>query len=43
VTVVVAAGAIAVVLTSGSPGGGVAHTVVMPAALGGRPPGTPIL
>jgi hypothetical protein len=34
VTGVVAAGAIAVILTSGSPGGGVAHTVVMPAALG---------
>jgi hypothetical protein len=31
---VVAAGAIAGILTSGSPGGGVAHTVVMPAALG---------
>jgi hypothetical protein len=34
VTGVVAAGAIAVIFTSGSPGGGVAHTVVMPAALG---------
>jgi hypothetical protein len=34
VTGVVAAGAIAVILTSGSPGGSVAHTVVMPAALG---------
>jgi hypothetical protein len=31
---VVAAGAIAGILTSGSPGGGVAHMVVMPAALG---------
>jgi len=34
VTGVVAVGAIAVILTSGSPGGGVAHTVVMPTALG---------
>jgi hypothetical protein len=34
VTGVVAAGAIAVILMSGSRGGGVAHTVVMPAALG---------
>jgi hypothetical protein len=34
VTGVVAVGAITVILTSGSPGGGVAHTVVMPAALG---------
>lgn len=34
VTGVVAAGAIAVILTSGSSGGGVAHTVVMPPALG---------
>ena len=34
VTGVVAAGAIAGIFTSGSPGGGVAHTVVMPAALG---------
>jgi hypothetical protein len=34
VTGVVAASAIAVIFTSGSPGGGVAHTVVMPAALG---------
>lgn len=33
-TGVVAVGVIAVILTSGSPGGGVAHTVVMPAALG---------
>ena len=31
---VVAAGAIVGILMSGSPGGGVAHTVVMPAALG---------
>jgi len=34
VTGVVAAGAIAVILMSGSRGGGVAHTVVMPTALG---------
>ena len=34
VTGAVAAGVIAGILTSGSPGGGVAHTVVMPAALG---------
>ena len=34
VTGVVAAAVIAVILTSGSPGGGVTHTVVMPASLG---------